>query len=325
MGDGALRIERAGADELQTAASSILAPLSVTAPDTAAFRADIDAAVLGRLAVARIRGSQHRVTRPPRVITSTDPEVLTLTLHNARPAVLDQGGRQARAGQGDFVVIDMTRPYRLDVMDGCDVMAVAVPRAEPGRHADTVARHAAVRLPGDAGIPASLSALLLGLGPHLEELTGPTAHHVGDALVSLLLAAFTEREPCRTDTATELVDRIRSYALLDISDPSLCGESVARAHGISHRHLHRLFHRTGTPFATWLRQERLARIRRDLLDPAYLGLTVAGVAARWGYVDAAHMARALKRQYGRTARDMRQECVRMSRSMTGTSRPRGHA
>ncbi|MGW0627824.1 AraC-like ligand-binding domain-containing protein [Streptomyces sp. NPDC002758] len=125
MGDGALRIERAGVGELQTAASSILAPLSVTAPDTAAFRADIDAAALGRLAVARIRGSEHRVTRPPRVITSTDPEVLTLTLHHARPAVLDQGGHQGRAGKGDFVVIDMTRPYRLDVVDGCDVLAVA--------------------------------------------------------------------------------------------------------------------------------------------------------------------------------------------------------
>ncbi|MFF3874860.1 helix-turn-helix domain-containing protein [Streptomyces sp. NPDC001978] len=313
MGDGALRIERAGVDELQTAASSILAPLSVTAPDTAAFRADIDAAALGRLAVARIRGSEHRVTRPPRVITSTDPEVLTLTLHNARPAVLDQGGRQGRAGKGDFVVIDMTRPYRLDVVDGCDVLAVGIPRAELGRHADIVARHAALRLPGDAGVPAALSALLLGLGRDLDELTGPTAHHVGDALVSLLLAAFTGQEPYRTDTATELVDRIRAYALLNISDPALCGESVARAHAISHRHLHRLFHRTGTSFATWLRQERLARIRRDLLDPAHLGLTVAGVAARWGCVDTAHMARTLKQQYGQTARELRQECVRMSR------------
>jgi len=44
---------------------------------------------------------------------------------------------------------------------------------------------------------------------------------VGDALVSLLLAAFAETEPGRMGTATELVDRISVYAPANISDPSL--------------------------------------------------------------------------------------------------------
>lgn len=306
MNEGALHVHHASIDELQTAASTILAPLAVTAPDADAFRADIDAAAVGRAAVARIRGSGHQVARTSRAITSTDPELLKLTLHRSPgPAAVDQGGRQSRAHGGDFVVFDMTRPYRLAVGDGCDVMAVGITRGELGPHADTVARQAARRLPADTGAQAVLSAFLLGLGRHLDELAGPAQAHVGDALVSLLLAAFTENEPGRMDTATELVDRIRVYTLANISDPSLCVESVAAAHAISPRQLHRLFRRTGVPFATWLRGERLERVRRDLLDPAHDGRTTAAVAARWGIHDPRHLARALKSHYGQTARELR--------------------
>jgi len=316
MNGGALHVHQASIGELQTAASAVLAPLSVTAPDTEghghghghgkSFRADIDAAAVGRAAVARVRGSAHLVQRSARAISSTDPELLKITLHGSpEPAAVDQGGTQYRAHRGDFVVFDMTRPYRLAVPDGCDVMAIGVSRTELGPHATAVAGRAARRLPADAGAQAVLSGFLWGLGRHLDELAGPAQAHVGDALVSLLVAAFTETEPGRTDTATELVDRIRVYALANISDPSLCVESVAAAHCISARQLHRLFSRSGTPFAAWLRGERLERVRRDLLDPGQDGRTTAAVAARWGIHDPRHLARGLKSHYGRTARELR--------------------
>ncbi|MFC8665538.1 helix-turn-helix domain-containing protein [Streptomyces sp. NPDC057199] len=320
MSGGALHVHQATVGELERAASTVLAPLAVTAPrasagvgvgagvEAGAFRADIDAAAVGRAAVARIRGSGHLVQRSARAISSTDPELLKITLHrSAEPAAADQGGTQSRAHSGDFVVFDMTRPYRLAVADGCDVMAVGISRTELGRHADTVAARAARRLPADTGAQAVLAAFLQGLGRHLDELAGPAQAHAGDALVSLLLAAFTETEPGRMDTATELVDRIRVYVLANLSDPSLCVDSVAVAHGISARQLHRLFHRTGAPFAAWLRGERLARVRRDLLDPAQDGRTTAAVAARWGLHDPRHLSRALKSEYGTTARDLRRE------------------
>ncbi len=305
-GSGALHVRGATVGQLQSAASSILAPLAVTAPGVPGFHADIDAAAVGRTAVARIRGSGHLVTRTARAITSTDPELLKVTLHrSSAPAAVDQGGHQSQAHGGDFVVLDMTRPYRLAVPDGCDVMAVGIPRTELGRHADTVTRRSALRLPADTGAQAVLAVFLQGLGSHLDELTGPARAHAGDALVSLLIAAFTQAEPGRMDTETALVDRIRVYALANISDPSVCVDSVAAAHGISARQLHRLFHRTGEPFAAWLRHERLHRIRRDLLDPAHDSRTAAAVAARWGIHDPRHLARALKASYGQSARDLR--------------------
>lgn len=304
MHSGAIHLHHATVGQLQTAASSILAPLSVTAPGVDGFRAHIDAAALGQGAVARIRGSGHVVARPARVISSTDPELLKVTLHRS-VAVAAQGRSHASADSGDLVVFDMTRPYRLAVAEGCDVIAVGMPRTALGPYADAIAHRTAERLPTGAGTPAVLAAFLSGLGRHLDDLAGPADGHLGDALVSLLVAAFTDRAPARVDAATELVDRIRVYALANIADPSLCVESVAAAHGISARQLHRLFRPTGISFAAWLRDERLARIRRDLLDPAHAGRTAAAVAARWGMHDPRHIGRALKSRYGQTARDLR--------------------
>ncbi|MBQ0852590.1 AraC family transcriptional regulator [Streptomyces sp. BH-SS-21] len=315
MNGGALHVHQASVGELQTAASTVLAPLAVTAvagPGAEghgkAFRADIDAAAVGRAAVARVRGSAHLVRRSARAISSTDPELLKITLHGSpEPAAVDQGGTRSHAHRGDFVVLDMTRPYRLAAPDGCDVMAVGISRAELGPHATAVAGRAGRRLPADSGAQAVFSGFLRGLGTHLDELAGPAQAHVGDALVSLLIAAFTGTAPGRADMATELVDRIRVYALANISDPSLCVESVAAAHGISGRQLHRLFGRSGTPFVAWLRAERLGRVRRDLLDPAHDSRTTAAVAARWGIHDPRHLARGLKTHYGRTARELRRD------------------
>lgn len=50
--------------------------------------------------------------------------------------------------------------------------------------------------------------------------------------------------------------------------------------------------------AAWIRQRRLERCRRDLLDPALADLPVSAVAARWGLMNAAHFSRAFRAAYG---------------------------
>ncbi|MFG2497433.1 hypothetical protein ACGFSB_04345 [Streptomyces sp. NPDC048441] len=53
------------------------------------------------------------------------------------------------------------------------------------------------------------------------------------AVVSLLLAAFTDTAPERISVASALADRIRAYVLANLDDDLLCAEQVARRHQIS--------------------------------------------------------------------------------------------
>ncbi|MCP2337739.1 BTAD domain-containing putative transcriptional regulator [Actinomadura rupiterrae] len=294
------------AEEARAAASALLVPVRLD-PIGDSFRGGISAVHAGPLVVGRLRCTPHTVSRPPRTISSTDRDLVKVVLNRSPSGItVGQDGRECRVGPGELVVCDMTRPYSITVPGPCDVTFLGVPRALLGDRADVLARRTAVRLPSDAGLTSLITTCLAGVSDRVGALPDPAGRHLGDALTSLVLAALTATAPARTETPTDLADRILAYASANLHDPSLSVESAATRHGISPRRLHELFRDRDHTFMRWVRRERLARIRRDLRDPALAHRSVASVAARWGILDAAHVSRALKAEYGQTAAEIRQ-------------------
>jgi AraC-like DNA-binding protein len=293
------------AEELQAAASSILVPLRVTASADAAFRARVDSAHVGPVTVARILGTPHQVSREARRITSADSDLFKVTLHRGGAAYVTQDDRRCRANPGDLVVFDTGRPYELSVVDACDVVVIGLPRAMLGPNADLISRRVATPQACDSGTRAVIAGFLSGLADHIDDLPGVPGIHLADALASLIVTAFTDSRPERAEVTSGLADRIIAYALANLGDPALSVEAVARRHGISPRYLHQLFRRRGVTFAAWVRRERLTRIRRNLQDPALASRTTAVIAARWGIHDPGHLSRALKKEFGLTAAEIR--------------------
>jgi len=69
-----------------------------------------------------------------------------------------------------------------------------------------------------------------------------------------------------------------------LHDPTLCPASVAAALHVSLRTLYRAFDEQDQPAAAWIRQRRLERCRRDLIDPAHssnTGLSPPGQTETW--------------------------------------------
>ena len=83
-----------------------------------------------------------------------------------------------------------------------------------------------------------------------------------------------------------------------LADPGLSPDMVATAHHVSPRYLYKLFEGEETGVAGWIRERRLERCRRDLLDPALSELPVSAIAFRWGFADAAHFTRVFRTAYG---------------------------
>jgi AraC-like DNA-binding protein len=59
----------------------------------------------------------------------------------------------------------------------------------------------------------------------------------------------------------------------------------------------------------WIRDRRLERCRRDLLDPALRHETILSIATRWGITSSAHFSRVYRQNYGRTPREERRRAV----------------
>lgn len=291
-------------EELQAAASSILVPLRVTAPADAGFRVRVDSARVGPVTVARIRGTPHHVSREACRITSADSDLFKVILHQGGSAYAAQDDHRCLANPGDLMVFDTGRPYELSVVDACDVVVIGLPRAMLGPNADLISRRVAVPQPCDSGTRAVIARFLSGLADHIDDLPGTPGIHLADALASLIVTAFTDSRP-EVEVTSGLADRIIAYTLANLGDPALSVEAVARRHGISPRYLHELFRPRGITFAAWVRRERLTRIRRNLQDPALATRTTAVIAARWGIHDPGHLSRALKKEFGLTAVEIR--------------------
>jgi AraC-like DNA-binding protein len=126
-------------------------------------------------------------------------------------------------------------------------------------------------------------------------------------LVTVVLAHHLEQEnpPLRSHTGM-LYLRIMAFIEQHLHDPDLRPATIAAAHRISPRYLHRVFqqhHPVGV--ATHIRLCRLDRARRDLADRRLDHLTVAAISRRWGFSDPAEFGRAFRRRTGISPRDYR--------------------
>ncbi|MFI1332506.1 helix-turn-helix domain-containing protein [Streptomyces sp. NPDC020845] len=90
-----------------------------------------------------------------------------------------------------------------------------------------------------------------------------------------------------------------------LADPGLTPATVAAAHHISARHLHRPFQAQEVTMARWTRRHRLEMCHRDLTDPFHNHCSVQAVAARWGLTDKAQCSRAFRTAYGMPPGDLR--------------------
>jgi AraC-like DNA-binding protein len=122
-------------------------------------------------------------------------------------------------------------------------------------------------------------------------------------LLDLLIVAFAERldrvgAVSHSARRRALTTSIQWFIDRRLADPRLAPRTIAATHHISLRQLQKLFEEQGTSVGRWIRQRRLERCRRDLLDPALADVPASAIAFGWGFADAAHFTRAFRQAYG---------------------------
>lgn len=295
-------------ESFEASASALFAPLRIRPLRPGPLPNSLRATIAGDVVVTRIRCAPCHVRRSHRLIGSGDRELVKFTLMIAGRAEIEQDGRRCVLTPGDLVNYGTERPYRLTFTDAYDITVVAVPRELLGEHADTLARRTSVAVPTSRGARGMLGGFFDRMtdvrDADTEGFRGDAGKHLTDALVSAVLSELTEFAP---DKGEDFADRVLAHCLARLDDPGLTVESVARAHRVSVRYLHKLFDDRSMTLSAWIRRQRLARIRRDLADPAFADRTAAAIAARWGVLDATHLGRGLKAEFGRTAAEIRRE------------------
>ncbi len=264
-----------------------------------------------------------QATRTHRLIRQSDrdPERYRVELVVRGRMLVEQAGLESALGPGDLAIVDLSRPARwaTAVQEG---VSVEFPKAMLPLRQDDVARIGGARIPGDRGTGAVASAFARQLVSHLDDLDPADGARLGTAMVDLVAAALAprlEREPGLPQASEReaLLRTVGAFIERRLGDPELSPATIAAAHHVSLRYLYKLFERQPTGVAAWIRERRLERCRRDLLDPALRRQPVSAIGARWGLPEPAHFSRLFRTAYGVPPSEYR-------RTMAGPT-PRGPA
>ncbi|MBN9178664.1 MAG: helix-turn-helix domain-containing protein [Microbacterium sp.] len=281
----------------RAAVNDSFVPLHVTSRRSDRFRGVIRGAGIDEVHISDVRATEHVVERTPELIARDDRPHFKVSLMLAGTGLLIQDDREAVLTPGDLAVYDTSRPYTLTFDEDFRTMVVMFPRHLITLPADMVGQLTAVRIAGSEGLGAVVSPYLMQLAANLDQFRGSTGARLAHSALDLVTTVFTRElglDDALADPHRALMQRIRSHIERNLASADLGPTSIAAAHFISTRHLHGLFQAQGTTVSTWIRTRRLEQCRRDLIDPVLADRPVAAIAARWGFVDAAHFSRAFK-------------------------------
>lgn len=287
--------------DFRAAVSESFVPLQVSTAGPDHFRGIIRGASVDEVHVTEVRATSHVVERTPELIARGDRSYFKLSLMLAGTGLLIQDDREAVLQAGDLAVYDTDRPYSLVFDEGFRTMVVMFPKHLLSLPPDVVGQLTAVRISGQEGLGGMVVPYLTQLAGNLDQLAGATGARLAHSALDLVSTVFTRElglDGVSADPHRALVQRIRSHIDRNLASTDLGPASIASAHFISTRHLHGLFQEQGVTVSTWIRTRRLEQCRRDLLDPMLADRPVAAIAARWGFVDAAHFSRAFKSAFG---------------------------
>ncbi|MFP5019315.1 AraC-like ligand-binding domain-containing protein [Pseudonocardia phyllosphaerae] len=292
-------------DEWQSVLSGTFVPLECAsaAGSGPGGSGSLRALGLDGLHLADVSGSPQVVRRSQACIRAADPAYYKIGLQLAGTALLEQDGREARLGAGDFALYDTLRPYRLRFDGPFRMLVLMFPRTAFPMRAGDLRDRMAVPVRGADAVGGMVGTFLTGLTRLLDhdsdaERLGIGGGHLGPAVLNSLAAVYDDTPHRRPAVPEGLLHQVRAYIEDHLDDPDLGPERLAAAHHVSVRYLHRLFEAEGETVAGRIRARRLEHCRRDLCDPALRSRPVSAVAARWGLLNPAHFSRAFRATYG---------------------------
>ncbi|WP_280882391.1 helix-turn-helix domain-containing protein [Streptomyces pseudovenezuelae] len=278
------------------------------------FRAHVGISDFGAMQATLLTTMPHSVHRSPKLIRQADPEVLKVGCIVRGGATVTQDGQRADLGVGDLMLFDTSRPFlgrHAPNIPTSQLLLLRFPRALLQLPDRDLRRLNGVRIPGAQGIGALSSQFLLQLARHMHELSASDTARLSTLTLDVLTTALADA----LDTPSTVAPHTRQRALMaqihafiqhHLDDAHLTPDTIAAAHHISLRYLHKLFQQEGHTVAGWIRERRLEQCRRDLADPRLAARSIHAIAARWGFASPAYFSQAFRSAYGLSPRQFRQ-------------------
>lgn len=295
------------AEQWHDAVSRAFVPLDVRLLERDPTPGTITSEQVGTLRVTRVEGGPQRALRTPRTIRRGGEDCLILTLQHRGTAIKEQDGRETVVRAGEFSISDASRPLRKTLNTEFAFTSFQFRRSDLRVRDEDLRALTATRFTSGEGLASlvfTYFAPLARITADLDQATGRRLSEVGLDLLAMLIDERRGRSaPQALQAASATLVRVKTYILRHLSDPDLSPTTIADAHFISVRYLHKLFEPEGATVSEWIRTKRLERCCEELLVPPARRPGVAVVAQRWGFVSPSHFSRVFRAAYGLSPRE----------------------
>lgn len=277
--------------------------------------APIDYVQLGDINVLRLQGSGHQQSvRQREHIAQDRMEYFLLTMPIRSRYRLRYQGVVTDAPLDSFVFLSTSTPFlaSIDELNGRSNFSAAYVRI-PG----PLLRHQVPRIdelcgrfiPITPGITRAMQASIyaaLADGPFMGEAG---ARVLGSALLNLIGTSAAETLGAdvaatkRPTIGEQTLQRAKAFIEANLSNPELGPQEVAAHCHVSTRYLHTLFSSvspdsSGISCSCYIKELRLLRCREALRHKALEHLSVAEIAANWGFLHLSGFTRLYKKRFG---------------------------
>jgi AraC-like DNA-binding protein len=256
----------------------------------------------------RAHGSHNKRTRETLAADPTDDIGLVVNL--CGPLRVTHEQQELILGDGEATLVAMGETCSFTHLPPGDIIALRVPRKQFAPLVTAVDDCCFRRIPGSTPALRLLTDYIKvsqnGAGIAGHGLQHLVVSHVYDLMAMMIGAtrdamATAEGRGLRAARLSSIKQDITNN--LDQADLSVA--ALARRHGLTERHVQRLFEADGTTFTDYVLTQRLARAHRTLSDPRREGEKISVVAWDSGFGDISYFNRAFRRHYGLAPSDVR--------------------
>jgi len=299
------------ASQLEESMAQLDVALSVRLPPVEpphAVGVDMQRRTFHELDVVDMRCGPLLAARTNRLVQEANDALMIALLVHDGAEIVGHVDTAAVLSRGDLLLWNCERPARFAVADLVSKRLMVVPAdlfdsAGTKRIAQrgfTVVR----RSPATQLLDHFLGTLVTS-----EDCLGSAASAgVRNAVLELLFGSLQPDPSASIDGSTiALRPAVERWIDQHLTDMVITPTSVAVAHAVSVRTVHRMFAETGDTLGSVVRLRRLNRVRGELECTDH---TIAAIASRWGFCDSSHLNRIFKRQFGLSPSDYRAQCWR---------------
>ncbi|GAA0660616.1 AraC-like DNA-binding protein [Sphingomonas insulae] len=278
---------------------SPVAKLYETVPD-APFGCSTEWLSLGSVTLAYSQFTSQKWFRTPDIIRGDDYDHMFVNFRFTGAADGIMNGRDVHAADGSIIFTDLAAPQE-HYSEAAVCAGLMIPRKEAEAMFGPVrALHGHVVEPRYASV---LIAHLRMLQTQATVLPQHAADTLGRTVMDLLSVGLKASLGQTVDDpdVRERALRVRLHAAIeqDIGSPSLNIAKLVRTLGVSRSTLYRLMEEEGGVQA-YIRDRRLAKVAEALRASTHRRSSLSDLADRWGFCDAAYLARCFRERFGVT-------------------------